>query len=461
MMRKTVPALCCLTLLCCVPPLQAAPFEQASAQAVVDYAPDDSDFANPERGFYHQLDCSSGPLVPAQLRRYRSERRDSLVMCAFLLPEAIDAPIGAAKLALLQRQFDLVRAAGLKMVLRFAYNYSDNALDAAPARTLQHLEQLQPLLEVNRDVLAVLQAGFIGSWGEWARSVHYGGSDGGEPSAANWSDRKALLDKLLQVMPVQRMVQLRTPELKYRLVGAQPAAAEDVAAALPAARVGHHNDCFLASATDWGTYRLLSPAGPAWLAADSAHVAVGGETCHPNPPRSDCASALAELARFHWSYLNGDFHAQVLDAWRAGGCHDAIRRRLGYRLVLEHGIYQEQARPGGPMRILITLKNEGFAAPFNPRALELVLRNASGSYRIALDADPRQWQPQRTLALRQTLTLPEAIPPGDYALLLHLPDPEPALRDRPEYAIRLANAGAWEAQTGLNRLNASVKVVAR
>lgn len=37
-------------------------------------------------------------------------------------------------------------------------------------------------------------------------------------------------------------------------------------------------------------------------------------------------------------------------------------------------------------------------------------------------------------------------------MLLHLPDPEPALADRPEYAIQLANQGVWEPASGFNNL---------
>ncbi|MEX2657509.1 MAG: hypothetical protein WD272_08355, partial [Balneolales bacterium] len=40
-----------------------------------------------------------------------------------------------------------------------------------------------------------------------------------------------------------------------------------------------------------------------------------------------------------------------------------------------------------------------------------------------------------------------------YEVLLNLPDPTETLRDRPDYAIRIANAGTWEPETGFNRLN--------
>jgi hypothetical protein len=51
-----------------------------------------------------------------------------------------------------------------------------------------------------------------------------------------------------------------------------------------------------------------------------------------------------------------------------------------------------------------------------------------------------------------------ALAPGAYDLLLHLPDASPRLRERPAYAVRLANAGVWEAATGLNALGGTVRV---
>ena len=40
------------------------------------------------------------------------------------------------------------------------------------------------------------------------------------------------------------------------------------------------------------------------------------------------------------------------------------------------------------------------------------------------------------------------------------PDPEPALHDRPEYAIRLANTGLWDAAVGANSLKQSITISA-
>ena len=50
------------------------------------------------------------------------------------------------------------------MILRFAYSLAMYEPDAPLAVILQHLDQIKPILQEYKDVIAVLQAGFIGSW---------------------------------------------------------------------------------------------------------------------------------------------------------------------------------------------------------------------------------------------------------------------------------------------------------
>jgi hypothetical protein len=106
------------------------------------------------------------------------------------------------------------------------------------------------------------------------------------------------------------------------------------------------------------------------------------------------------------------------------------------------------------------LTNQGWAAPFNKRDVELVLRNTSTGalYRVKLNTDPRLWLPGQTITVNQTVTLPSGMPSGNYALLLNLPDPTPTLNTRPEYAIQMANNNLWESSTGFNNLNFTTSI---
>ncbi|MBM2618579.1 DUF4832 domain-containing protein [Actinoplanes sp. LDG1-06] len=415
----------------------------AAAPSRVTYQASSADFANPERGLYHHTSsCDAGAFDENVLRGYRTTENISLVMCIFYLRDYRTSPISAAALTHLQNQLDTVRRAGLKVVLRFAYTDTDDA-DATPNQVSAHLDQLAPYLQRNADVISVVQAGLIGTWGEWWDTRNFG--DEGVISAQNWADRKRVTDKLLSVLPASRAIQLRTPKFKRTMYGT---------GAVP--RIGHHNDCFLASPDDYGTYENPAVEYP-YLQQDTRTNPMGGETCVVNPPRSQCPTAVSELSGFHWSYLNVNYNPDVIAGFAAEGCLPDIKRKLGYRLTLTSGTYPSSASRGGPLAISIGLRNDGWAAPYNPRTVRLVLRsNTTGAVtRIPLPADPRTWQPGAT-TLAQTVTVPSALATGSYRLLLELPDP--LLANRPEYSIRLANEGTWEAATGFNNLNATVSI---
>jgi hypothetical protein len=410
----------------------------------VTYPPTSAAIANPERGFYHHTgDCDKNDFDAATLRGYRESQNISLVMCIFYLEQFKTSPIGADALAQLQQQLDTIRTAGLKAVLRFAYSSTDD-VDATKDQVLAHLDQLQPYLRRNADVIAVLQAGFIGTWGEWWDTQHFG--DEGVISEQDWANRKAVTDKELQVLPASRAIQLRTPKFKRTMYGTGRVE-----------RIGHHNDCFLASPDDFGTYENPAVEYP-YLQQDTTVNPMGGETCVVNPPRSECPTATAELSGFHWSYLNTDYNTDVLASWAAGGCLAEVVNRLGYRFTLVNGTFPATTARRAQVPVTITVRNDGWAAPYNPRGVNLVLRNVNGgaTHRIALSSDPRTWAAGSTTTVNQTVTVPASVQRGRYQLLLELPDP--LLPNRPEYSIRTANEGLWDAATGLNDLKAQITV---
>ncbi|GAA2640779.1 hypothetical protein GCM10009863_67480 [Streptomyces axinellae] len=348
-----------------------------------------------------------------------------------------------------------MRGAGLETVLRFACTTSADGDDAPKGRGLARLDQLAPVLRDTSDVIEFMQAGFIGAWGEWYYTQNFGNA--GSVSEADWANRKEVVDKILSILPKDRTVQLRTPKFKRTLYSPDPLPPSQAYGGSARARLGHHNDCFLASPDDFGTYEDTAVEYP-YLSSGTRYVPMGGETCGQNPPRSSCPTALEELSGFHWSYLNADYHTGVLADWKSGGCWDEITRRLGYRFALEKGSYPDTATPGGPLPVKISVRNDGWASPVSPRDVELVLRDdATGkTHRLALDSRPRTWEPGATTTLDETVKLPADLARGTYSLLLNLPDPR--LRDRADYAIRLADEDTWEASSGMNDLLHKVAV---
>ena len=109
--------------------------------------------------------------------------------------------------------------------------------------------------------------------------------------------------------------------------------------------------------------------------------------------------------------------------------------------------------------VKLSIYNIGFAAMYNPRKVQLILRSTSGDVYVAtLPDDPRTWKPRQATTLTAKVALPGNLPAGDYQLLLFLPDAEPSLAARANYAVRLANKNMWETTTGYNNLGVKIKV---
>ena len=416
----------------------------------VTYVPIGDLFPNPERGFYKHT-ANTEPLSERELRELRKDNI-TLAFRYFYLKEFRNTPLTTEALQNIENDLSAVRKAGLKAIIRFAYTSSSDEPDAPLNIILEHLEQLKPILQRNKDIIAVMQAGFIGSWGEW----YYTTNNLNNPAA-----RKAVLDKILEVLPQDRFLQVRTPKYKQDYVGTQkPLTAADAFSTKASARLGHHNDCFMAGIDDYGTY-LDVEADKKYLNAEGLYVPLGGETCPPqgvNP--ADCAKAQAEMRNLRWTYLNRDYYRGVNDNWVVQGCMEDIMRDMGYRLALQKGEYSQNHVPGGELVGTIKLQNLGYAPPFNARAVELILRPTTGTatYVATLTDDPRKWEPFKLTQLSIKAALPKDLPAGDYKLYLSLPDPEASLHDRPEYSIRLANKDCWEEATGYNDLGVTVKV---
>lgn len=148
----------------------------------ITFQPSTLDFINPERGFYkfRDLTNSSG---------YSSVRAQgySLIYGRILAENFRNGPLSQSFLNQIQAGFDAARANGLKVKPRVAYN-DDGGADAPKSVILNHIQQLKPLWEANKDVIYHMDAGFIGGWGEWHSSTN--GLD-------NTADRTEILDAIL------------------------------------------------------------------------------------------------------------------------------------------------------------------------------------------------------------------------------------------------------------------------
>ena len=424
----------------------------------VTYQASDAVIANPERGFYtpQEIHKASGSGISKDNVSINRKQARTLYLLEFHLTDFVSSDISDEYLQTVRKYFASLRSGGAKCVLRFCYSNGfaekDKPWDATPAQALRHIAQLKPLLQEYYDIIFVVQAGFIGSWGEWYYTENYD----------NKADRKAIVDALLDAVPADRQVELRTPAFKMELYGFSYTDTLTRATAHKndiQGRLGGHNDCYLASANDQGTYRGSNDRK--FWSADSRYTIMGGETCalsafcHCDPQESPATAhgVLADMAINHFTYLNQSYNTAVIGKWRTEGCFEELQKRLGFRLVLEKGQFTKDAKAGGSFRVVLDIRNDGFAAVQNPRDAELVLTDKGGNVLKTwnLNSDPRYWMPDEKVTVDQTVTLPDGVS-GEVTLSLNLPDPCETLRDNPMFSIQFANENVWDESTGFNKL---------
>jgi len=431
----------------------------------VEFVSDNGAHPNPERGFYLS---AKHPLQDLK----RRELRDAFAQDYRLLYVRIDLsgyknrPLPDGFLRKLSRGFAAARNEGVKLIVRPVYNYPrgetdyQTAQDAPLEIVLKHIEQLSALMRENADVIAFIQAGYIGAWGEW----HTSSNDLTSPAK-----RRRIMDAIIGSAPPERSVQFRYPPYIEEWIASRGAASDS-------AGIGFHNDCFLASDTDVGTYsedaqkREEQRDAMAWL---SARGPFGGETCNPladpDPsPRSECADILREGARFGLTYLNAGYYRPLFyDRWEAGGCLDDVRNSMGYRLSLLRLKYPRVVEGGETTRIALTIANTGWAPPYNLKQFRLVLKNRESGAVLefgGVNADPRAWLPGSESEVSIDLRIDDSVPPGTYEVYLALRDGAPTLAADPRYSVRFANADRadlgqeWDADIAAFRTGATIEV---
>jgi len=423
----------------------------------VTYTESDSIFLNPERGFYaHNEYSSSGTnYFTESAAKVCRESGRSIALLIFYMQDFRNSLISPEFLERVDKSLKNVRIGGCKTVLRFAYtdSESDTPWDASQELVLQHIEQLKPYLIEYSDVIFAMEAGFVGVWGEWYYTDHFNF----EPqTASDYAPRRAVLDALLKALPEKRMICVRTPAFKLNCFGITTADTITAATAYNGSdlsRIACHDDAFLSTSSDMGTFN--GTADKNFWYSETKYTVMGGET-DLKSTYSDYTVAIAAMEKLHLTYLNADYINTVLSNWTSGGIMPEIKRRMGYRFVLTDGKFTQKAEAGQKYEVQLNIKNVGFAATVNSRDVELLFilkEDSATKYKIKLSNDPRFWFANGKYTINTTFGLPETMPVGKYDVYLNLPDPESNLSARPEYSIRLANIGVWNATLGYNKIN--------
>lgn len=442
------------------------------SQNTVTYTNSTEIFANPERGFqkYSITDANyatttnhSNISINELNGWYSGTDKVSVIFRYFLLEDFLNTNINATYLSNMQLDFDRIRTAGLKCIIRFSYSNAEgtSAQQANKSQILAHLNQLAPIINTNKDIIISHQAGFIGTWGEWyyTNSTEFGTD--GNINATQWANRKDVVDAMLAATPISIPIQVRYVGIKKTMYGNSTLTPSTAYQNTASARIGFFNDAFLNDYGDQGTYEVNSqyqnPVGTAdyiYLSNETKYLPMSGETNGLNPPRTDGANAVLELENTNWSFLNRDYFEQNITNWTNSNHIDDIKRKLGYRFVLTNSIFDLQ---GSNLTVQINLANEGYARVFKARAVYLVLQNTTTFQNnlYVMNTDIREWE--NSILLNETFDV-STLPSGSYTSYLFIPDAEQSMYSLPKYSIRLANNTVWEASSGMNNLSQTVSL---
>ena len=423
----------------------------------LQFSESDQIFANPERGFYkHYNNYVSASDSPLSVTTLKADRINGITLyyTGYYLSKYMNSDISEDFLNLIRTNMQVLREAGAKCILRFAYttNASDSnksKWDAKPEIVQRHIQNVKPIVQEYCDVILCWQAGYVGVWGEW----YYTNNFIMDPSTPEQHYlRKQVVDAMLEALPTERSVSLRTPMFKRMMYAkdyTDTLTAQTAYSGSALSRVSCFNDCFGAGYDDYGTFSG-NKTREYWK-RDTRYVLMGGETCNVSE-YCTCEQSLKDMEDYHWTYLNSGYNGDVLGRWEKDGCMDEVKRRLGYRFSFSD-VYHSEISAGADMQVVLRIMNSGFAAPVNPRAVELVLVDGNGKKTVfeLNHIDPRFWFANKTAVINETVKIP-ADASGLCTLYLNLPDPKPTLHDNPDFSIRLANEGVWESETGYNKV---------
>ncbi|AXT53905.1 DUF4832 domain-containing protein [Aquimarina sp. BL5] len=434
----------------------------------VNYTESTNIIANPERGLQkysitssdYAITSGANNLPVSTLNSWKSSSdKVTVVYRYFLLDAFLNSDINTTFLNNIQNDFDNVREAGFKIIVRFSYSNAQGTDAQQPIKSqiLTHISQLSPILNANKDVIFSHQAGFIGTWGEWyyTNSTEFGTD--GNISTAQWANRKEIIDAMLTATPIEVPIQVRYAGIKTNMYGVSQLTEQTAYKNTANARIGFFNDAFLNDWGDQGTYSISSqcenPIGTTdynYISNETKYLPMTGETNGLSPCdngfRTTGENAINELDLTNWTTINRDYYTPFWDQVISSNHYNDILKNVGYRFVLNSSTV---TLDDTGFDLTLSISNTGFARPFKQRNVYLVIKNTATNAitKELINTDIRTWE--TTVSITQNFDFQLS---GTFQLYLWMPDNETLLETNPDYSIQFANSGTWDSVTGYNDL---------
>ena len=351
---------------------------------------------------------------------------------------AVSGVLSAGMLSRINAGIAAYRGTGIRLMIRFTYNFGPigpGAMDASLNVILTHIDQIAPILLQNQDLIFALEAGFVGTWGEWHDSTN--GND--TPSA-----HKSILDKENSYFGGVFPILVRYPGNVITYTGNDT----------PPSGFGLHDDFYASSSDDGATWNPCNPGagyclssyGPAQLMSYASQVSTNtlfvGEFGDLYPALQSCDALDAYSYTFHpQSITLFPYPGSIGTELQNEGCAQSFYNRIGTRIVLQQALIRGSARRNGLLSVALTLNNAGYGRVLRPRPATLVLvqnGRTVGQIPVALQSlDLRTLESFTSETFQFDAALPATLQPGPLSLALLIPDPGTSLSADPSYALPL------------------------
>lgn len=382
------------------------------------------------------------------------------------------------------------RKGGYKIIPRFHYGWpgpksADNPYRFNPSlQCMQaHIKSVSETLKLNIGLVAYVEAGMLGCWGEW----HYTcaeSKDGPSHQFFDWNNhdsplnhqniREEIINAWANNLPSTRAVLIRYPLIKMNRWNLLIPAGEAFRGSWQS-RTGYYNDGFAASWDHMGTY-FIPPSGDqaksnalmTYNAKDAMYVPMEGEVSPGSSLVSifmSCDSVKHYLKRFQFDALAANW--EYRDHWKKNNCINDIDKLLGYRFVMTESSLPSDLFWWEKFKGSFKIKNVGWGKLYNQRGLEIVFKNTTTNtltrrsiFVNMTNADPRFWSMDATTRLVTfEVPLPDGAKTGNkFEIFLGLPDADPSLKDSVKFNIRLANYNNWDNVRGLNKFGHTLTI---
>ena len=416
---------------------------------------------NPDRGFYKlvQIELNKGKedfnSFKGEIKNIAKEDTDvSLISFQLNLKQYVASNLDLTdnKIEEINQYFSIMRENGYQVIFRVVYDSKGDKNPEPDFQTiLRHIEQLKSVYEKNEDIIFVVEAGYLGSYGEW-----YDGKYDKDKEKRN-----QVVNKLLKCIPESIQISLRKPSYIEDYIGNNQTVKKINAFSNDEiARLGLHNDGYLASETDLGTYNKSErEESLLWQGKQTLYTLFGGECQNKDSIYTNLNNAIVDMEKRHCTYMNKTYDREVKEKWKkeiytnknsvyqGENGYKYIENHLGYRLVIRD---VDMICTKRKINIGINIENVGFGNIIRKKQLGFFLKNENNQYYIESDIDIRKQLNEKMYELTIAEELPKNVKIGEYEVYLKIEEPYESLKNNNYYSIKLANNNVWNENLGAN-----------